>query len=292
MKIWGGAIEKAVRAARDRYIVGPLARSRLIQRYAHFGYDYSIKVMNDHLIAYNPRERGAVGSHLRQTGEWCRDDFRAVLSMLGRQGRTTKDKVFVDVGANVGTQTVYALTSDDFASAIAIEPQPDNLAILNINLLLNRLTDRVIVVKCAAGSKHERRSLVMYNNDCGRHTLVDGLIPLHDQRGSIEVDVERVEVVLQQQRIMPSDVGLVLLDVEGFEPDAIAGFPQLLEAQIPLFMEVNSHIYGEAASAALLKRLSQHYSCIFSPGVRGLHAQTFRVSNFDKRYLPGDLLFV
>src|SRR5262249_39697789 len=97
MKVWGAKpIERAIRAARDRYIVGPLARSRLIQRHAHFGYDYSVKKLDDHLIAYDPRDRG-MGSHLMRRGEWFRDDFRAVLSTLVKSGVTTKDKVFVDV---------------------------------------------------------------------------------------------------------------------------------------------------------------------------------------------------
>jgi FkbM family methyltransferase len=293
MKIWGGVpLENALRAARDKYFIGPLARSRWVQRHAHFGYDYSVKVMGDHMIAYDPKDRGAIGADLMRYGEWFREDFCAVLSMLASQGRTTKNKVFVDVGANIGTQIVYALIGNDFARAIAIEPEPTNLSILNINILLNRLTDRVNVVKCAAGSRREQRSLTIYRNSSGRHTLLSDLIPLREQGGTIDVDVVPVDTILQQQNIRPCDVGLVLLDVEGFEPDVLAGLPQILEARVPLFMEFNSNVYGEAETTNLFERLSKYYSLAFSPGLRGLPAQIFDVSKIDKFYLPGDLLFL
>lgn len=293
MKIWGlASIEKAARAARDRFIVRPLARSRMIQRHAHFGYDYSLKLNGDHKIAYNPRDRGAIGAHLVRHGEWFREDFRSVLSALARHGRSTTGKVFVDVGANIGTQTIYALVADDFAQAVAIEPVPENLTLLQINMTLNGLTDRVAIVGCAAGAKSERRSLMVSRHNAGGHSLLSSIIPVTEHERSIDVDVEPVDAILQRNSIKPHDVGLVLIDVEGFEPEAIAGLPRLLEARVPLFVELNTHFYGMEATRALLSLLGKHYSLVYSPGVRGLAPREFEIAEIDERYLPGDLLFL
>src|SRR5262249_8112096 len=238
MKLWGAmAIERAFRAARDRFLIGPIARSRLVQRHAHFAYDYSLKKMGDHIIAYDPRDRGAIGSHLTRYGEWCRDDFRSILSALAKGGRETKGKVFVDVGANIGTQTLYALIKDDFASAISIEPAPENISLLDINITLNGLQDRVSVERCAAGPQRERKSLIVNKARPALHTFVEKVVLLDDPICRVEVDVLPVDAILQKHCVRPADVGLVLIDVEGFEPDVIAGASQVIGARVPLFVE-------------------------------------------------------
>jgi len=292
MRVWGTVvIEKAVRAARDRFLIGPIARSRLVQRHAHFAYDYSLKKMGDHMIAYDPRDRGAIGSHLTRYGEWCRDDFRSILSALAKGGRETKGKVFVDVGANIGTQTVYALIKDDFASAISIEPAPGNISLLDINITLNGLQDRVIVERCAAGPQCERKSLIVNKKDIAIHTFVEKVASVDDGI-KVDVDVLPVDAILQKHCVRPADVGLVLIDVEGFEPDVIAGAPQVIAARAPLFVEFNSHVYGRSGTADLLRLLGKHYTRAYSPAtIKGLPAREFDITGIDDRYLPGDLLF-
>ena len=292
MRVWGTVvIEKAVRAARDRFLIGPIARSRLVQRHAHFAYDYSLKKMGDHTIAYDPRDRGAIGSHLTRYGEWCRDDFRSILSALAKGGRETKGKVFVDVGANIGTQTVYALIKDDFASAISIEPAPGNISLLDINITLNGLQDRVIVERCAAGPQCERKSLIVNKKDIAIHTFVEKVASVDDGI-KVDVDVLPVDAILQKHCVRPADVGLVLIDVEGFEPDVIAGAPQVIAARAPLFVEFNSHVYGRSGTADLLRLLGKHYTRAYSPAtIKGLPAREFDITGIDDRYLPGDLLF-
>jgi FkbM family methyltransferase len=285
------AVERAVRAVRDRFLIEPLARSRLIQRYAHFFYDYSVKKMGDHIIAYDPKDRGAIGSHLTRYGEWCRDDFRSILSALARAGRETKGKVFVDVGANIGTQTIYALIEHDFARAISIEPAPENISLLGINITLNGLRDRVIVERCAAGPQRERKSLIVNKADIAIHSFVEKLALLDDRICRVDVDVLPVDAILQKHDVRPADVGLVLIDVEGFEPDVIAGAQQVIEARVPLFLEFNSHVYGRLGTADLLHLLGKHYTTAYSHGTKGLPARAFDVSEIDDHYLPSDLLF-
>src|SRR5262249_281247 len=130
MKIWGlASIEKGARPARDPFIVRPPGRSRMIQPHAPCRLHYSFKINSDHNVAYKPRGRGSIVAHLARYGEWLRDDFRNVLLRLATHGRSTKGKVFVDVGANVGTQTIYALVANDFARVVAIEPAPENLTL-------------------------------------------------------------------------------------------------------------------------------------------------------------------
>jgi len=51
-------------------------------------------------------------------------------------------KYFIDVGANLGTHTLYALQEAGFERALAIEPDPRNLPLLRANLALNGVEGR------------------------------------------------------------------------------------------------------------------------------------------------------
>jgi len=282
-------IERAIKHTRDRVLVKPLARSRLVQRHAHFGYDYAVKRMSDHLIAFDPRG-GQISRHLMEKGDWHRDDFRRVLEQLHGANRETRGRVFLDIGANIGTQTIYALAQNDFDRAVSIEPMPPNQDVLDLNVTLNRLQDRVAVVRRAAGKVAGTALLAISPSGTGEHSLHARFVA--ERAHSIPVDVEPIDSILARLAVPPAQIGLMWIDVEGFEPEVIAGAESLIQASAPIFMEFNSDVYGEAQTKALLEHLSGHYRAVFSPGRGDLPPASFEVEQIDGRYMPGDLLFL
>jgi len=68
---------------------------------------------------------------------------------------------FVDVGANVGGYSVRACKLG--AKVIAIEPDPDNCRVIDLNMELNHLS-HFHLLSIAAGSKEEIRQLYYGNN--------------------------------------------------------------------------------------------------------------------------------
>jgi FkbM family methyltransferase len=59
---------------------------------------------------------------------------------------------FVDVGAHVGSVTIAVLLDNPDATAICVEPIPENVAMLRENLRLNGLEDRATVIEGAVGT--------------------------------------------------------------------------------------------------------------------------------------------
>jgi len=91
---------------------------------------------------------------------------RGELAVLGRAAAAVRglfgdahvaERMFVDVGANIGTTSIPAVLSEGFASAVAIEPEPENVRVLRLNVLLNDLDERITV---AAGGGVGRRGRV------------------------------------------------------------------------------------------------------------------------------------
>lgn len=282
--------EKALRSVRDRLIFRPLAASHLIQRHSHANFELVVRAFADHRIAFDPQDK-VVGHHVAKFGDWFRDDFRRVLALLDRAGRATRGKIFLDVGANIGTQTVYALVGDDFARAVCFEPAPRNVLALKTNISINNLDGRATVVQKAVGAAAGRMALVMDSDNSGAHSLRSGLGT--GQKSNLSVDVTTIDFALAELGVDPADIGLLWLDVEGYEPEALAGASGVLAARVPLCIEFNSNVYGDTKSAALLDRLhAAGYSTATAIGRAVLPERTFALNAIEADYLPGDFLFL
>ena len=149
----------------------------------------------------------------------------------------------VDVGANIGYNTVYAAQRVGLTGrVVAIEPAADNLAVLRDNLLANRIGN-VVVQPVAAGRAHEVRDLFLR----GEISAVNSLF-----RESVYAEVTGVE----QVRVAPLDdlvdvdPDLVKIDVEGAELDVLAGMTRLLgRSSIRLIVEWHPRLQQAAGFA-------------------------------------------
>lgn len=179
---------------------------------------------------------------------------RGEFSVLGRAVKAMKriysrdvlaGTTFVDVGANIGTTTVAALTSYRFGHAVAIEPEPMNCALLEANLAINGLASRARVIRSAVSDRDGRADLALHNANRGAHELVHGTRD-HGAFGSaLDVPVARLDALARRKAFDPKRVGLLWLDVQGHEGHVLAGAQTLLRRGTPVLLE-----YYPAALAA------------------------------------------
>ncbi|MEX5637760.1 FkbM family methyltransferase [Parafrankia sp. FMc2] len=139
--------------------------------------------------------------------------------------------VFVDVGANVGSYTLLAGKVPG-VHVVAFEPASSTFSRLSENVVLNRLTN-VTLHQCAVGQA-DTEALLTLDND-----TMNQIVPVGDESGRTEkVRMVRLDTIIGDQ----SDVALVKIDVEGHEPEVLAGAEQLLRRCRPaLIVEYNDH---------------------------------------------------
>ena len=112
--------------------------------------------------------------------------------------------VFIDVGANVGTYTIWA--ADLGATVVALEPAPDTCALLRENVALNGYP--VEVIEAAAGAEPGTVRFTA-GRDCLNQV---------DASGEAEVAVVVLDDVIGTRRVRG-----VKVDVEGFELEVLRG---------------------------------------------------------------------
>ena len=213
-------LEKRIRHFRDRKIIKPIMLSRFVQKHSGKAYDAAVLDFGDHSFAFDPADR-VIGATIKREGGWFRDETMRIFKTLSKRG------VFVDVGANIGTQTIYALKFGGFDRAVCFEPAPKNAWLLRTNLALNGLSDRAVVIQAAAGSEAGTASLFFDDLNSGRHGF-----GVDYGAGSVTVDVVTVDDTLSQLGISPAQVGLAWVDAEGHEVEVLKGWPSLPGTQL------------------------------------------------------------
>jgi FkbM family methyltransferase len=131
---------------------------------------------------------------------------------------------FLDIGANIGWSALQAARAVGRSGlVVALEPEIDNFGLLARNVRANLATN-VIPLRVAAGRARGWHTLALDAHNAGGHSMVR---PVHRGRG------ERVLVVAAGD--LCSLLGVVprviKIDVEGAEPDVVAGLEPLLRAQ-------------------------------------------------------------
>lgn len=176
-----------------------------------------------------------IGHKLYVRGEFELDVLQRTNDLLNRSGRYgIRDKVFIDIGANIGSATLLATVKFGAQSGIAFEPEPENFTLLRTNLIANHLEDRVLAVNMALSDESGQGWLELNPANSGNHHLRNA-----EPSGNraVKVPTERFDEWVANGEISLNDVGLVWIDVEGAETRVLEGAKRLLHADVPVVME-------------------------------------------------------
>jgi FkbM family methyltransferase len=186
---------------------------------------------------------------LRRDGRWEADHAAALRARL-RPGMTV-----VDVGANIGyTVLVAARAVAPGGRVIAVEPHPDNVALLRHNADANA-PGAVEVVAAAAWREAGTVRLAVSGENAGDHRTV----ALAGERPTVEVPAVRLDDV-----VAGAGVDLIKLDCQGCEHVLLAGAGELIARSRPLvlaeFWPIGIRQLGDDPAAVLRGYRGMGYS--------------------------------
>lgn len=115
----------------------------------------------------------------------------------------------IDIGANIGSFSIYA--AHNKAKVYAIEPEPNNYKALVKNIELNNMEDLVIPFKLGI-SDHNGTAII--SNEGGGATILDG-------KTGATINLITLDKFVKDNNI--TSVGVLKVDVEGSEKEIILG---------------------------------------------------------------------
>ena len=207
----------------------------------------------DHFISFSPSDY--IGRKVFRKGDFDRDRVDRLLATLREKKLLPEASTLLELGGNIGTQTVYFALSKAFSRIVSVEPDPRNFALLKLNIEQNKLAGEVTLINCAAGDIEGEIDFFQHRDNHGKSSAIRQ--SPHDCH--IVVKVRPVGAILADAGVSCDDVGLVWVDVEGYEPQVCTSMEALLARRVPLYLEFSPTFYGAAKAEAFVRYLSGFY---------------------------------
>lgn len=209
-----------------------------------------------------------VGREVFLTGGFdsgCIEHIFEILRQLG-----VKDfhrKLFIDIGANIGTTSIPVVAERGFCGGIAIEPEPANFALLTGSIAINGLQERVRCVNVALSDSVGEGEMELCPVNMGDHRLRspsgvanDGIY--HERsRDLVTVKTMTFDALVADGTIPIDNLGVVWIDTQGHEGHVLQGAQRLFETDVPVVVEFWPYALSRAGGLELFERLvCEHYS--------------------------------
>lgn len=182
-----------------------------------------------------------IGESLRTQGTFEEAEIGGAIKLIKSLGKDTDLSTFVDVGANIGTHTLWAMKAG-FRYSICVEADAANFKLLKINQILNDVDDRCRVVLAAASDIDGHLVLERSPSNFGDHRVasqIDAVDSIHGEESwqKTQIPSRRLDTIIEGHPGGLSEIGLVWIDTQGHEGHVLSGAPNLLASTIPIVAE-------------------------------------------------------
>lgn len=174
--------------------------------------------------------------------EYGLEAMRRIFAVLDAElgGFSLDGKTVVEVGGNIGTQTVSFLLRFGAGHVVVFEPDPRNFQLLRQNLLVNDVEDRATPVCAALSDDDGFARFELSEHNWGDHRVRiagnDGQFG-EDRRKVLDVPTVRFDTAVERGDLRLQEVGLVWADTQGHEGHVLVGAQTLMTANLPVVVE-------------------------------------------------------
>ncbi len=215
------------------------------------------KKMDDHILTFNPHE--FIGKKLYVEGVWERETVFDVVSILEKKGLLTNREAVVELGANIGTQTLYLHLTKLFKRIIAVEADPFNADLLELNMKQNGFLSNTSILPIAIGAEDGVITLYRREGNQGAHSV----IPHENSTEAIDIPMTSLPTLLDQTGIKVNDIAFFWVDLEGIEFEIIQHVIDVVGTRVPIFTEFTPLFYGAEKTADFKDYLKDHYETCY-----------------------------
>ncbi|MFZ4462327.1 MAG: FkbM family methyltransferase [Bacteroidales bacterium] len=166
--------------------------------------------------------------------------------------------VFIDVGANMGTYTL--LMQAYGLKTISFEPSQRNYKALLINLMLNNFDKNAVTYNLGLSThkSHEKFTYDPLNTGASHLSSVTEYDHDTDKRATYdEVDLVKLDDMIETMAIDKSEAILIKIDVEGMEKDVLIGASEFIKTYPKILFVIESVHSGEAELKGILGKMAE-----------------------------------
>ncbi len=154
----------------------------------------------------------------------------------------------IDIGANIGIISIGMLHAGQVKQAIAIEPDPQNYSLLQENVALNGLKERIVCLPVAASYQKGETQFELSDDNFGDHRINTNFHQFNSdlpelfnesKRNIITVQTDQLDNLLARSPdSFTRNIALMWVDVQGYEGYVFMGARSTLSTGIPVVSEI------------------------------------------------------
>ncbi len=169
--------------------------------------------------------------------------------------------VFLDIGANIGTTSVY-VSKKYGMEIISFEPSYDNYKMLEVNIRMNECL-AVTTERVGISDKEDSAMMEINETNHGNNRIVEKKTVACGDKYEL-VKTVSIDEYLKERKIPYSRVGYIWMDIEGHEPYAIKGMKGVLgDHKIPIYMEFWNDRISNDNFIIMFEVLRQFYNTFY-----------------------------
>jgi FkbM family methyltransferase len=152
--------------------------------------------------------------------------LRKAVKLLGKKhSRHT----LINIGAHIGSTCIPAIKESKFKNSIAFEPSKKTFNLLQANIYLNEVDDRVQTYNLAISNKKTNLYLAIKEGNYGGNYI--------SKNKQKKTEIVKSDILDNYTYNFNKNNSLIFMDAEGHEPNIFLGAKKTLKKKIPIVFE-------------------------------------------------------
>ncbi|MDR5008317.1 FkbM family methyltransferase [Agrobacterium fabacearum] len=225
-----------------------------------------------------------IGHSIRNAGGFEEQAINGAIQIAEICGATVTRDVFVDVGANIGTHSIFAVTSG-FKKAICVEADRNNFRLLRVNQILHDV-DSFCVNHLVAASQVDGEIEIQISP----YNFGDHRVGHKNQAQSVHgeetwethvIPTKPLDEIVRSSGVEFSDLGLVWIDTQGHEGQVLSGANLVLHTGAPIVTEFWPYGLERSGGFRMFKELASKRKTIIDIRASQERGSPVRLSDVD-----------
>ena len=189
-----------------------------------------------------------IGRMLRERGTFEEGLVDDVVRFL-RRSHGFRPRLFVDIGANIGSHLLRGLRGGTFPNAVGVEMDPDNFRLLACNVTLNDCQGRVRLFNIALSDTAGPAVMEVSGDNQGDHRVrlaVAGLSEAYGEsrRATRPITTTTLDALESECGVAFDNRDLIWIDTQGHEGHVLAGAERVVARERRPFVVIEFWPYG------------------------------------------------